>query len=376
MVNFPGRTGRRRRVLNEEVLSASSGRGTRAVSTDHDPVQTRRYSDAAGVENHPQVTDFVPRKYRSIGMLVAMGVVTCGALGAAHYFAPSIAAAAGMPTLRPFDLGAPGSIAAWVSAVVLFIASAACLLVYSIRRHRIDDFRGRYRVWLAASFACLVLSVDSVAWLHHVVAYSLSHLIGWTALRDGAVWWIAIAGLPLAWIAIRALMDVRECRLALLFFMVAGACFATAGASFFAGETVTETKNASLVTGTTILLGHWLALAAVVTYARYVVLDAQGLVAVRPVSTTQIRTEEKSASTVKEMTSDDSKPTVLSVVNYARTKSAERNEDDDRWVDGRRPERNSYKKFDEEEEESSSDSKLSKTDRKRLRKLKAQNRAA
>ena len=35
-------------------------------STDDAP----RYSDAAGVENHPQVTDFVPRRYRTIVTLV------------------------------------------------------------------------------------------------------------------------------------------------------------------------------------------------------------------------------------------------------------------------------------------------------------------
>ena len=36
------------------------------------------------------------------------------------------------------------------------MASATCLLTYSIRRHRIDDYRGRYRVWLGAALACLV----------------------------------------------------------------------------------------------------------------------------------------------------------------------------------------------------------------------------
>ena len=30
-----------------------------------------RYSDAAGVENHPQITDFVPRRYRTIALLRA-----------------------------------------------------------------------------------------------------------------------------------------------------------------------------------------------------------------------------------------------------------------------------------------------------------------
>ena len=72
-------------------------------------------------------------------------------------------------------LGSPRSCCSW--------RPSTCLLIYSIRRHRIDDFRGRYRVWLAAAVACVVLSADSVAGLHDALAQSLSHHTGWTALR-------------------------------------------------------------------------------------------------------------------------------------------------------------------------------------------------
>jgi len=378
MVNFPGRNGRRRRVLNEEVLSASSARSARSSSASENSSQAPRYSDAAGVENHPQVTDFVPRRYRTIGMLVVTGVVATATLGAMHYFAQTIAVIAGLPTLRPFDLGAPGSIAAWISAIVLFVAAVTCLLIYSIRRHRIDDFRGRYRVWIGASAACLLLSLNCVSGVHHVVAHSLSHFAGWTALRDGAVWWLAIAGLPLAWIGIRAMLDIRECRLAATFVCAAAMCYLTSAASYFGFVPAAEQQNASLITGVTMLLGHWMVFAAVVTYSRFVILDAQGLVTVRrPATKRKSQTQEKARSAT-ETKPAESKPTVLSIVNYARNKASESesDEDDDRWIDGRRPERKSYNSSDEEDEDSEGGSKLSKADRKRLRKLKAQNRAA
>ena len=54
----------------------------------------------------------------------------------------------------------------------------------------------------------------------------------------------------------------------------------TAGASFLGLIPATEPRIESLITGTASLLGHWLLFAAVVSYARFVVLDAQGLVAV------------------------------------------------------------------------------------------------
>jgi hypothetical protein len=379
MVNFPGRNGRRRRVLNEEVLSASGARAARASSSLNESAsQAPRYSDAAGVENHPQITDFVPRRYRMISLLVVGGVLIVGVLGALHYFAGTIASFAGLPTLRPFDLGAPGSIAAWISAVVLFVASAGCLLVFSIRRHRIDDFRGRYRVWLSASAACLMLSATSVAGLHQVVAYSLSHVTGWTALRDGSAWWLAAGGLPLAWIGIRVMLDVRECRLAATLLGAAVTCYAGSAASYFGFIPVAEQQNASLVSGATLLLGHWLCFASVVAYARFIILDAQGLIAVRRAAPKKQSQKQAKAKQEVQTEATESQPTVLSVVNYARNKAAQSGlaKDDDKWIDGRRPERKSYDSYDEEEEDAEGDSKLSKSDRKRLRKLKAQNRAA
>jgi hypothetical protein len=154
MVNFPGRNGRRRRVLNEEVLSASSSYAARqATPAGSGGTQPPRYSEAAGVENHPQITDFVPRRYRTIVFLLLTGVSTAVTLGALHYFAEKIASVAGLPELRPFDLAAPSSLADWISAVILILASGLSLMIYSLRRHRIDDIRGRYRVWLAATSA-------------------------------------------------------------------------------------------------------------------------------------------------------------------------------------------------------------------------------
>ena len=52
MLSFPGRNGRRRRVLNEEVLSASGTHvALRALADDRDARHDApRYSDAAGVE--------------------------------------------------------------------------------------------------------------------------------------------------------------------------------------------------------------------------------------------------------------------------------------------------------------------------------------
>src|SRR6188472_2538007 len=86
MVNLPGRD-RRRRVLKDEVLAASNNYATMRLKSDLEPAaDAPRYSDAAGVENHPQITDFIPRRYPTIAALVAIGLTTTAALAAAQKF--------------------------------------------------------------------------------------------------------------------------------------------------------------------------------------------------------------------------------------------------------------------------------------------------
>ena len=92
MVNFPGRD-RRRRVLKDEVLAASNNHSAMRAAADASADDAPRYSDAAGVENHPQVTDFIPRRYRTIAVLVLIGVGTTTVLAALDYFAGAIAQA-------------------------------------------------------------------------------------------------------------------------------------------------------------------------------------------------------------------------------------------------------------------------------------------
>ncbi len=382
MANLPGRD-RRRRVLKDEVLSASNSYANfRAADGDDEPSNAPRYSEAAGVENHPQITDFVPRRYSTIAILVVMGAGLTAALAALHYFAMPIAAVSGMRSVAAIDLTSSGSLGAWLSAVVLLLASATCLLTYSIRRHRIDDFRGRYRVWFLAAVACFVASADSVAGLHQIAADTLSHFTGWTALRDGAVWWMLLAGVPIGWVVLRALFDVRENRVAAALLIAALGCYTMSAVSYLGFARIADPQMRSIAVGGTLLMGHWLILASAVSYARFVVLDAQGLITVRRRAVAKRAAKEGSAKIAKESAPQPTpKPaaTIFSAAGISRPttlQTAKTAADSSRWLDGSRPESKRYEDDDEDGDSSDGDRKLSKADRKRLRKLKAQGRAA
>jgi hypothetical protein len=376
MVNFPGRNGRRRRVLNEEVLSASCSHTALRVMTSEDATgAVPRYSEAAGVEHHPQITDFVPRRYRSVAVLIALAISTTAGLAGMDYFATLQSGMSNIANVSAFQLGTHGSIAAWISSVVLVIASATCVLVYSIRRHRIDDFRGRYRIWLAAAVACFMASLNSATGLHNVLADVMNYVTGWTALRDGAIWWLVAAGLPLAWIFARVFLDVKDCRLAAALLVLATSCYAAAVVIHLELLFV-DAALPLMIVGASTMLGHWFAFASTLSYARFVILDAQGLVVNRPRITGRRKTKTSSpapspaqrkqtaTATTSSNAASSSKPSALQPPKSPAARS--------QWVDGSRPEREDY-----DDDDSSGDGrKLTKAERKQLRKLKMQNRAA
>lgn len=382
MVNFPGRD-RRRRVLKDEVLAASANH---AISNDVDDDETDapRYSEAAGVEHHPQITDFVPRRYHTIAILVVAGAAVTATLAAFELFVLPHPFMQGLRSASTLGVSGVGGLASWISAVLLLIASVTCAITHFIRRHRIDDFRGRYRVWRGATLACLMMSAISVTGLHHFIAAGLTHLTGWSALRDGAAWWFVLPGLPMGWVGIRALLDARDCRLATSLMAAALMSYSIAAVNFLGMVPIANAQVRPIAVGASILMGHWLLLAGVISYARYVILDAQGLIPVRKRSIEkEANADEMGLEELEKLTRPtsashvDAKPAASSYSARPILQPAKSAADENRWVDGSRPERRRYDNDEDEDEESTGgDRKLSKADRKRMRRLKSDGRAA
>jgi hypothetical protein len=187
------------------------------------------------------------------------------------------------------------------------------------------------------------------------------------------VWWLAIAGLPLAWIIFRTLRDVLECRLAATLWVAAIACYAAAAACYLGFVAVSGPRIETMLDASLTLVGHWLTLSAIVAYARYVVLDAQGLIPIR----TRAKRAKKSESAAEKKST---KASVLSAGGYVSKKpsaaqQAESNPKTKTWIDGSKPEPENYDD-DGDDDVTDGSRKLSKADRKRLRKQKMQNRAA
>lgn len=364
-------------------MLAASAHHTVANDSDDDGPVAPRYSEAAGVEHHPQITDFIPRRYRTIATVVFAGAAVTSALSAFEFFILPRPTMQSLPNAGTLGVSGAGGFASWISAVLLLIASITCAITYSIRRHRIDDFRGRYRVWRGATLACLMMSAISVTGLHHFIAAGMTHLAGWSALRDGAVWWFALPGLPMSWVGIRALLDARDCRLATSLLLAAVICYAAAAITFLGVVPLANPQVQTIAVGASILMGHWFLLAGVISYARYVILDAQGLipvrtrVAVKRADADEMELEELEKLTRPTPVAPNETRTAASHSSRPTQQPAKSTADETRWVDGSRPERRRYDSDENDDEESTaSDRKFSKADRKRIRRLKSDGRAA
>jgi hypothetical protein len=206
-----------------------------------------------------------------------------------------------------------------------------------------------------------------------------------------------LASIPLTWLAARTFLDVLEARLVTFLFLTATGAYLAGVASFLGFLPGTEPTFEPLVTSAAILLGHWLLLAAAVSYARHIVLDAQGLIANRnktaaaresrrsrgadesPISKTAagpLKVEPSRAAsspTLQLHNPPSSREKTPAPILPAKTQASLKD-----WVDGRRRERDRYQNDDDGDagDEMDGDRKLSKAERKQLRKLKARNRAA
>jgi hypothetical protein len=183
----------------------------------------------------------------------------------------------GCVPVAALDLGIKGSLGCWFSSLMLLIATGTAFLIYDVRRHRTDDYQGRYRIWLWAAACGFLMATDQAASLREGFRDSMIALTGTPLFDHGDFWWVIFYTLTLGAVGSRLLVDMRTCSLATGIFIGAAVvhCLAVAvrlgwmlppigdrDVLFFSGAEMT---------------GNLMLVAALILFARHVVLDAEGL---------------------------------------------------------------------------------------------------
>lgn len=122
---------------------------------------------------------------------------------------------------RPLRLDRTDSFGSWAKSFYLAAASATALLVYQLRRYKVDDYTGSYRIWRSVIVLIAVLSIDSICNLVPWIGAMIDAVLGKRVALSGADWiriGLTIGGGALA---LRLVAEVRRSRVALAMMLVA-----------------------------------------------------------------------------------------------------------------------------------------------------------
>ncbi len=293
LYHLGGRDDRRRRVLNETSLGTlvpGAPKPRKRRTAKGWLGKSKNYGDATFLDEQPRVTDLVPTRLLPIIAWFSVAFGCVAGLEALYAEMPQVAAATGQRRIAAFDLAAQGSLATWFSSLLLLLATLAAILVYTIRRHKNDDYHGRYRIWIWAAFCWTLLSVDEVSNLHEAFRDLMVRFCGTPLLGDGSVWWLILGLFLFGSVGLRLLVDMRHCRASCSALILAGLCYALAAGCHFGLLVAGEVQRQVMIAAGTKMAGHLLLLLAIVLHGRHVILDAQGLI-----SHEQPRPKRKSA---------------------------------------------------------------------------------
>lgn len=275
---------RRRRALMDDRAGDSGNQSTSSTADEVVYRSVRTYSKTAVDERRIRIVDMIPLYLVHVTLAYAAIVLTVAVLLAMHHYGANI--------VRWADLTRVDSLGTYLSAGSLFVGAMLAFLTYRIRRHRLDDYRGRYRCWLWFAGLLLFASLDCMLNFRSDVARGLEAVTRVRLLGQTDGWWVVVWCVAYGSMTLRALIEVRESKGTIAVGLISAVLLFTGMTLQMDLLLLPASLPANLTLHATQLLGVGLLLATLVQYSRYVWLDAQGLVS-RGRASAEEETEEE-----------------------------------------------------------------------------------
>jgi hypothetical protein len=274
---------RRRRVLIEEKIAGATAPKERPPATAgerrHTPGAAVAYAVAALADRQPPITVLIPRRAWTVAVLALTGLTIIAGLEAAYANLLLWPREMWLSACRSLDLNARGELASVFSLFLLAAAAVQSLLVFRLRRHRTDDYRGRYRLWGWIPVVWLAMAVGAST---HVVddLLELGGALSGLDCSQAKTFWLplSLCGMWLL-IAARLAVEVRRSWASLTFLVVATLSYAAAGLQAAGFLHLPNDVLCVLATSLAAMLGHLASFLAMAAYGRFVFLEAHGLLA-------------------------------------------------------------------------------------------------
>lgn len=237
-----------------------------------------------------RLSDLPPRGNAAFAAWLLAGLLAVGCLEGLYAWMPRLALLTTDGRVAAFDLEGEGSLAVWFSTGTMQSAAAVALLIYALRRQ--TPGAGHSRVWLAAAFVWLVMSVDECASLHEAFKELMSHATGHRILGDGTIWWAGAYAIVLSALGLGLLKAMWRRRAAILALLSTAAFYATAVAAEM--DLLLPRKDATevMLEEGCEMVGNLCLLLSMGLYARHAALAAEAAAKAadaEPVSTIRLR---------------------------------------------------------------------------------------
>jgi hypothetical protein len=278
------RRDQRRRLLASRNASAA---GTAAGLDEHATSGSAApYDEAAWPERHPALATRLPvATGRFLLAVLAVLVVFGGAIGVAvsgpllgrplvpqdGRFARTCAVVA-----AAFDPRGVMPVQVWLAELALLTAAAVAGSVRFMRRHRRDDFKGRFRAWGWLAAVLAVAAWAGAVPLGPLVAALATDASGIVVGPGGIGWWLGLAAAVLAVVIPWAVLPLRERAATAFWTMLAVAAWSIAAAAPWAGAWVGGDARAAIVGQAAWSAGAGLMLIAMLAAARSVIREVRG----------------------------------------------------------------------------------------------------
>lgn len=296
------RNDRRRRLLNDEFVPTIEPSRHSEKADVHDAAEnargTRRtYASGADRRNQLRTTDLFPKRTWLIvtfGLLLVSLIVAINGLA---WNAESWRSVIGPEGVAALQLGGTGTLASWFTCFLMVSVALVSLQIYAMRRHRCDDYVGTYRMWMWFPPVFVIASFASIVDVASIARNVFDSTLG-LSLPTGSLLPFIVALVILAALAGRVLYEVKESRASVAMFVLAWLSLAIsvalqtewAGNQIAAFDRQLVLGNSYLVSAVALLIGH-------LFYTRFVYLHAHGLIVKRqPKVATRVAPKEPARS--------------------------------------------------------------------------------
>lgn len=302
---------RRRRVLMEEVAAPAEAEEPTIAPAGKRSAATA-YSQSALTDLQWRVSDLVPiRPFLVAAIVLALmtGVAAIETIYICWQTSPPLPRSSPLASLdrgqlAAIDLAARGNLASWYSSLLLAAGGCGALIIFSIRCHRVDDYRGRYRVWLWTAAGLVWASLDSATGSHQAIGAIIGQLGGSPGLAD--MCWLALYLLVFGALAIRMGIETWHAVGSFSTLSVAATLYLMAGMTAVGWIPLPGYLLATVLETTQVMLAHVVLLMGLMLYARHVHLDAQGKLPLR-IRTQAPKPKRKPKARLAVVSGDDDK---------------------------------------------------------------------